>query len=209
MAVHEQFRALKAFAQARFCRAAFAILFVSSGYAQVVRIAEGFTAISTRDLLGWHISRTSAYQIGLDPGRGTGDLLIDVGASRRGFVREAPLGRPLDVGQRVDGQGPFGFKSRYGWLLLQDVAQFVDSLQQAVFGKAGDRKSHLRSVGERDGLVFEVYLDGDPGITIHSVKKSLMRIAWNDDREKRVLQCVAAENIRERGADHGAKAVLT
>lgn len=45
--------------------------------------------------------------------------------------------------ERVDGQRTGGFVGRNGWLLLQNVAEFVDAFQHAVFRKGihweGDR----------------------------------------------------------------------
>src|ERR1035438_10144137 len=71
----------------------------------------------------------------------------------------------------VDRTYPLRFVRRDGAFVRQDVAQFIDALQQAVSGKWIDRELHLAAVRQGDSLGAEVYCDFRVRVAVRSEER--------------------------------------
>ena len=108
--------------------------------------------------------------------------------------------------QRVDRRGVRRFVGRDLRCLLQDVAEFVDALHQAVLGECVDRELDRRV---RSGVVSvwlgrSIFTDGAGA----GGEQFRVHVRRHDDRQQRILQRVLLEDVGEAGADHRAEAAL-
>src|SRR5580658_2026839 len=90
------------------------------------------------------------------------------------------------------------------FLLLQQEAQFIDAVQQAVAGEGVDRETHADAGGERQGGAGQVDLHLAAGIVDEPAAGGLI----HHDGQQSVLQRIVAEDIGDLGADDGVDAVV-
>src|ERR1035437_6552018 len=113
------------------------------------------------------------------------------------------LAAPLP--QRVDGRGVGGFIGAGLGSLLQDVAEFVDALHQAVLGEGVHREFDRAAAGRGQRLVGQIDLHDGAGAGGEEFRVHVRR---HHDWQQRILQRVLLENIGEAGRDHRAEAPL-
>ena len=68
--------------------------------------------------------------------------------------------------------------------------------------------STARAVRQHELLLRQIHRDGHCRILRDGFEQLLLRITRDDDRQQRVLTASSAEDVGERGADHGAEAIL-
>ena len=87
--------------------------------------------------------------------------------------------------------------------LLQQEAELVDAVQQAVAREGLERKLHGRAVGQRErASLASRCCSSHAGIR----QQPGVRLLVDDDRQQAVLERVAAEDVGDLGADHGVEA---
>src|ERR1019366_1872938 len=95
--------------------------------------------------------------------------------------RKAPprAKRPAPLPQRVDGTYAQGFVLRDGLRLAQDIAQFVDAVQETVLGELVHGEPHFAAGGRGERLGFQIDFHCRAGILSHRFEQSGVRVGRN------------------------------
>src|SRR3979411_939688 len=93
-------------------------------------------------------------------------------------------------------------------LLIEQKAQFVDSVEQAMPGERIERKLVRASVGQRHSLRLEIDRDLLVGGLSEHIEQHCVGEFGKRDGKQPGLDGVVAKDVGEAGADYGAKSEI-